>query len=201
MRRYETIVIIDPDLSNEERDPLYEKIRELIPRLKGFLVEFDEWGTQKLAYEIKKKTRGHYFRLDYCGTGELVSEMERSFRIDDRVLKYMTVLLEKDTDVESLKKETGETEEVAEESPAKEPPAKEPPAEESPAKEPPAEEPPAEEPPAEEPPAEEPPAEEEPAEEEPAEAPPEDSESPEPETTDDKTTPQPEDSVEHKEEV
>ncbi|MDM8550144.1 30S ribosomal protein S6 [Desulfobacterales bacterium HSG2] len=114
MRRYETIVIIDPDLSNEERDPLYEKIRELIPRLKGFLVEFDEWGTQKLAYEIKKKTRGHYFRLDYCGTGDLVSEMERSFRIDDRVLKYMTVLLEKDTDVESFKKET----EVAEEPPA-----------------------------------------------------------------------------------
>ena len=105
MRRYETIVIIDPDLSEEARDPLFEKIKDLISRQEGFLIVSDEWGTQKLAYEIRKKVRGHYVRLDYCGTGALVSELERSFRIDDRILKYMTVLLEKDVDVESFKQE------------------------------------------------------------------------------------------------
>lgn len=105
MRRYETITIIDPDLSEENRLPFFERIRDLIPQNGGFLVGLDEWGNKKLAYEIKKKSRGYYIRLDYCGTGALVDEMERSFRIDERVLKYMTVVLDKDADTESIKEE------------------------------------------------------------------------------------------------
>lgn len=105
MRRYETIFIIDPDLSEEERSPLFERLKDLFPQHNGLLVLVDEWGTRKLAYEIKKKARGYYVRLDYCGTGTLVNEIERFFRIDDRVLKYMTVLLEKDVDIESVKEE------------------------------------------------------------------------------------------------
>ena len=110
MRRYETIFIVDPDLSDEERSPLFERLKPLFPQLDGFLVMVDEWGTKKLAYEIKKKNRGYYVRLDYCGTGTLVNEIERFFRIDDRVLKYMTVLLEEDVDLESLKAELAEAE-------------------------------------------------------------------------------------------
>ncbi|MBU0698809.1 MAG: 30S ribosomal protein S6 [Proteobacteria bacterium] len=103
MRRYETIFIVDPDLSGEEHAPLFERLKLLFPQMGGFLVSIDEWGLRKLAYEIKKKTRGHYVRLDYCGTGTLVNEIERFFRIDDRVLKYLTVLIEEDVDLESLK--------------------------------------------------------------------------------------------------
>jgi small subunit ribosomal protein S6 len=105
MRRYETITIVDPDLSEEDRLPLYGRIKDLIPQNGGFLVALDEWGNKKLAYEIKKKPRGYYIRLDYCGTGALVDEMERFFRIDDRVLKYMTIVLDKAADTESLKEE------------------------------------------------------------------------------------------------
>lgn len=105
MRRYETITIIDPDLSEEERKPVLDRISELIPQQDGFLVMIDEWGSKKLAYDIKRKPRGYYVRFDFCGTGTLVDEMERFFRIDDRVLKYMTVLLEKDADIESIKEE------------------------------------------------------------------------------------------------
>jgi small subunit ribosomal protein S6 len=110
MRRYETIFIVDPDLSDEERSPLFERLKPLFPQLDGFLVMVDEWGTKNLAYEIKKKKRGYYVRLDYCGTGPLVNEIERFFRIDDRVLKYMTVLLEEDVDLESLKAELARAE-------------------------------------------------------------------------------------------
>ena len=102
MRRYETIVIVDPDLGEEQRGPVFDRIRELIPQKGGLLVAFDEWGGRKLAYEIKKKQRGYFVRVDYCGGGDLVSEMERQFRIDDRVMKYMTVLLEKEADIESI---------------------------------------------------------------------------------------------------
>ena len=102
MRRYETIVIVDPDLGEEERGTVFDKIRELIPQTGGLLVEFDEWGGRKMAYEIKKKQRGYYVCINYCGGGDLVSEMERQFRIDDRVMKYMTVLLDKEADMERI---------------------------------------------------------------------------------------------------
>ena len=110
MRRYETIFIIDPDLSEEGRAPLFDRLKDLFPQHNGLLVVIDEWGAKKLAYEIKKKARGYYVRLDYCGTGVLVNEIERFFRIDDRVLKYMTVLLEKDVDIESVKEEMAKAE-------------------------------------------------------------------------------------------
>ena len=110
MRRYETIVIIDPKLSNEQRLPIFEKLKDLIVQQGGFLVIVDEWGDKRLAYEIKKRSHGYYVRLDFCGTGALVNEIERFFRIDDRILKYMTVLLDKDADVERIKEQMAEAE-------------------------------------------------------------------------------------------
>jgi small subunit ribosomal protein S6 len=114
MRRYETIVIVDPDLGEEQRGVVFDRIRELIPQKGGLLVEFDEWGGRKLAYEIKKKQRGYYVRIDYCGGGDLVSEMERQFRIDDRVMKYMTVLLDTDADMERIQETMTQAEQEAE---------------------------------------------------------------------------------------
>ncbi len=105
MRRYETFVIIDPDISQEDRDPVVERVNELITQMDGFLVFEDVWGERKLAYEIRKKTRGDYVRFDYCGSASLVNEIERFFRIDDRALKYMTVVLDKDVDLEKVKEE------------------------------------------------------------------------------------------------
>lgn len=105
MRRYETFFIADPDISEEERGQLFEKTKDLISQQEGFLVMFDDWGIKKLAYEIKKKNRGHYIRLDYGGDGALVAEMERSFRIDDRVMKFMTILLEESVNLDDLKEE------------------------------------------------------------------------------------------------
>jgi small subunit ribosomal protein S6 len=110
MRRYETIAILDPELSEEGRAPVFDRLTQLIPEQNGFLVKLDEWGARKLAYDIKKKSRGYYVCVDLCGDGALVSEMERFFRIDDRVLKYMTVVLDKDVDLEALKAEIAEAE-------------------------------------------------------------------------------------------
>jgi small subunit ribosomal protein S6 len=78
--------------------------------LGGFLVERDVWGQRRLAYEINKKMRGYYTRFDFCGTGAVVDEVERFFRIDDRVMKFMTVLLDKQTDVEALKAQMAQVE-------------------------------------------------------------------------------------------
>jgi small subunit ribosomal protein S6 len=126
MRRYETIVIVDPDLGEEQREGVFDKIRELIPQKGGLLVEFDEWGGRKLAYEIKKKQRGYYVRIDYCGGGDLVSEMERQFRIDDRVMKYMTILLDTEADMERIQEAMTQAEQEAEAAAAASKPAESP---------------------------------------------------------------------------
>ena len=134
MRRYETIIIIDPDLSAEGREPVLERVKDVIAQQGGYLAFIDDWGTRKLAYEIKKKERGYYVRFDFCGTGAVVDEIERFFRIDDRVLKYMTVLLDKTAEIEKIKEEVAAAESKADvpEEPAK-PAETEPPAEAKPA--------------------------------------------------------------------
>ena len=114
MRRYETIIIADPDLSAEQRDPLLQRVSDVVKEGDGYLALTDEWGARKLAYEIKKKNRGYYIRFDFCGTGAVVNEMERFFRIDDRVLKYMTVLLDKAADIEKVKEEIATAQSIAE---------------------------------------------------------------------------------------
>lgn len=108
MRRYETIVILDPDLSKEAEAPFFDRINDLMPQFKGELIEKDDWGTRKLAYDIKKKSRGHYVRFDFCGDGALVQEMERFCKIDDRVLKFMTVLLADNTTPDAVRAELAE---------------------------------------------------------------------------------------------
>jgi small subunit ribosomal protein S6 len=114
MRRYETIIIADPDLSAEQRDPVLQRVGDVVKQGDGYLAFTDEWGARKLAYEIKKKDRGYYIRFDFCASGAVVNEMERFFRIDDRVLKYMTVLLDKTADIEKIKEEVAAAQSKAE---------------------------------------------------------------------------------------
>jgi small subunit ribosomal protein S6 len=121
MRRYETMVILEPDLPEERRKPVLERVEDTIQKDEGFLIEFDDWGNRKMAYEIKRKGRGHYIRIDYCGTGDTVREMERFFRIDDRVMRFLTVLLEEEPDVAAIQEAMkAESERQAEEAEAAE---------------------------------------------------------------------------------
>ena len=105
MRRYETIVIVDPDVPEDERNSRCDKLKDVILQKNGSLIELEEWGIKRLAYTIRKKIRGYYFRLDYCGTGVVVDELERFFRINDRFLKFMTIMLADDADVEKIREE------------------------------------------------------------------------------------------------
>ena len=120
MRKYETVFISDPDLSEQSRSDLFDKVRNIIANEKGLLLNFDEWGNKKLAYEIKKKLRGHYVCATYGGNGDLVKELERNFRLTDDVLKFMTIVLSEDTTPEALKKEIQDAD-VQDEDAAEEP--------------------------------------------------------------------------------
>jgi small subunit ribosomal protein S6 len=101
-------------LSQDQREQVIHRVEELIDQMDGFLVFTDDWGERKLAYDIKKRSRGYYVRFDYTGLSPLVNEIERFFRIDDRALKYMTVLLDKVVDLEKIKAEKAEAASKAE---------------------------------------------------------------------------------------
>jgi small subunit ribosomal protein S6 len=105
MRRYETVFIMNPELSGDQHQLLFDKLNGLVPEDQGTLVKLDEWGHKRLAYEIKKHTRGYYVLMDFCGDGALVQEIERNLRLDDRVLKYVTVLKDEAVDLEAVKAE------------------------------------------------------------------------------------------------
>lgn len=93
MRRYETIYILKPSLGENEINSVIENTNKIITDDEGTIISLNRWGMKKLAYLIKKESQGYYVFCDYAGTPEAVSEMERKFRIDDAVLKFMTVKL------------------------------------------------------------------------------------------------------------
>ncbi len=108
MRKYETVFISDPDIQDQTRTDLFDKVKNIIAKENGYLIDFDDWGNKKLSYEIKKKLRGHYVCVTYGGSGELVKELERNMRLSDDVMKFMTILLSKNVTLEQLEKEAEE---------------------------------------------------------------------------------------------
>jgi small subunit ribosomal protein S6 len=94
MRRYETIVILKPSLGEAENQAIIDLATGTIEQFDGSIVKIDKWGLRKTAYPIKKDTQGYYVYLQYAGLPAAVNEIERVFRIDDKVLKYLTVKLQ-----------------------------------------------------------------------------------------------------------
>jgi small subunit ribosomal protein S6 len=110
MNRYESIFILKPDLVEEEEQKAVEKYRGLIESQKGGVIQVDQWGKRRLAYPVKKQGKGIYILVDFYAPGTVVQELERNYKIDEAVLKYLTVKVKEDFDPESLKEEAKKTE-------------------------------------------------------------------------------------------
>ncbi len=98
MRMYETIFIVKPDLGEEETKGLSAKVQEVITGMKGDFKRLEDWGARKLAYSINKFARGRYYYLRFDGDAALIAELERRLRLDDKVLRYQSVKLEKEAE-------------------------------------------------------------------------------------------------------
>jgi len=96
-RMYETIYIVKPDLNDEENKALTTRINEVIEKMNGDVRKLEDWGVRKLAYPINKVARGRYMYLRSDGDAALIAELERRLRLDERVIRYQTVKLDKDT--------------------------------------------------------------------------------------------------------
>lgn len=93
-RKYETIFILDPDLEEAVAQSAIEKIKGIVTQGNGDILKVEDWGKRKLAYEVKKKSKGHYILLHFSGTPALLSELERNFRVMDAVIKFQSVRLD-----------------------------------------------------------------------------------------------------------
>src|ERR1700754_1885984 len=90
-REYETIYVLKPDAGKEASERISDRVRDVIAKQRGALTRVENWGFRKLAYPVRKHSRGVYVYLKYLGDGTLVSELERNLRLQDHVLKFQSV--------------------------------------------------------------------------------------------------------------
>lgn len=90
MIRYESVWVVNGDLPDEEVKAAIDKFTRIISTQGGMLVGLDDWGRRKLAFKIKGVTRGYYVLADFAGEPATVKELERNYRIDDRIIRYLT---------------------------------------------------------------------------------------------------------------
>jgi small subunit ribosomal protein S6 len=102
---YETTYITRSEMADEALKALQEKLAAVITSFSGEIVLTEDWGRRKLAYPIQKETRGHYTYLVYSGQGEIVQEMERNLRMNDQVLRFLSVNLKTEFEAEAFRKE------------------------------------------------------------------------------------------------
>ena len=95
MKTYQTIVVIDSLLKSEEIDAIVEKILRIINNNGGKVINVDRWEKKRLAYEIKKRQYGYYVEIDFEAPGDLVKILERDYRLDENILRYLTIVLGK----------------------------------------------------------------------------------------------------------
>jgi small subunit ribosomal protein S6 len=93
-RKYEVFFIVDPDLPDSDLKSLETRLKEVVNREGGSVLSYNSWGKKKLAYPVKKRTRGHYFLMEFVGGSDLPQELERNLKIDERVLRFITVKLD-----------------------------------------------------------------------------------------------------------
>ena len=105
MRRYESVWVVNGDLPDEEVKSAIDKFSQIISSQGGTLVGLDEWGRRKLAYKIQGTIRGYYVLADFAGTSETVKELERNYRIDDRIIRYLTTKKSDKVNLEALQAE------------------------------------------------------------------------------------------------
>lgn len=116
MNHYETIYIVNPTLEDDSLKEAIDKFSDLIKKLKGSIVKVNEWGKRKLAYDVKRFDKGSYVVLDFCALPKMVTELERNLKLDDRILKYITVKIDENIDPKDLVSKEKEIQHTMEES-------------------------------------------------------------------------------------
>ncbi|MDW8157421.1 MAG: 30S ribosomal protein S6 [Bacteroidia bacterium] len=95
LRNYETTYIITPELSQEECNAVIDKFKNLLLDSGGEIINQEIWGFRKLAYPINKKQSGFYVYTEFRAEPNFIARLEREYEYDDRIIRYLTVALDK----------------------------------------------------------------------------------------------------------
>ncbi|MFC3196949.1 30S ribosomal protein S6 [Parapedobacter deserti] len=107
MQQYETVIILTPLLSEDVSKEAIAKFRDILKEGGAEIVHEDNWGLKKLAYPIEKKTTGFYHLIEFKAPGELISKLEIEYKRDERVMRFLTVRLDKHAIAYNEKKRSG----------------------------------------------------------------------------------------------
>ncbi|WP_417916943.1 30S ribosomal protein S6 [Candidatus Electronema sp. JC] len=105
MRHYETTWIMRPSLGEAQFAEIIDRTAAIITGDGGTVIDIARWGIKKLAYDIKKESQGCYVCMNFAAPGATIKELERIFRIDDRLLRYLTVKLADAIDAAGIEQE------------------------------------------------------------------------------------------------
>jgi len=132
---YETIFIVNPDVSQENTESITDNFVERIEKAGGRIVKREYWGSRPLAYSIAKRKRGHYVLLVTDGEPQAIEALEHAIRLDERIMRFLTTKLRELSDEPSPLLRRRSTSAAKEETPAEEAPVTEKAATEETAKE------------------------------------------------------------------
>jgi small subunit ribosomal protein S6 len=102
LRKYETLFVVQPDLPEDQLTAIKTKTQSVLTGHGGHEIVYQDWGKRKLAYPIKKFQKGNYLYYRYLGDGKAVAEIERSLRVNDVVLRYISVVLTEEVKLEGF---------------------------------------------------------------------------------------------------
>lgn len=103
MRQYETLFITTQDYQNQLFTTLWKKLEKIITKDEGKVVNFQNFGKKKLAYPIKKTTRGSFYNFNFVSAPEAVREIENLLNLEENILRYQTNVVNREVDLTTLK--------------------------------------------------------------------------------------------------
>ncbi len=107
-RTYEVMYIVNPETEADKIEKLNEAVGKLIEKEGGTVVRMDNVGLRNLAYPIQKKNEGHYVLFEVDGTGQEIMELERRMRVNDLIMRYITVRVDEERKTATKRREKRE---------------------------------------------------------------------------------------------
>lgn len=95
LRQYETTFIVNASLDDVQVDGVISRVQETITKNGGTVSSLNKWGRKRLAYSINKRTNGFYVNIEFEAAGTLLTPLERTFQLDEMILRHLTVVLDK----------------------------------------------------------------------------------------------------------
>ncbi len=121
LKNYETVFIMTPVLSDEQMKEAVGKFQKILKDKGAEIIHEDHWGLRKLAYPIQKKTSGFYHLIEFKAEGSLINDYEVAFKRDERILRFLTVSLDKHAVTYNEKKRVNKAASTADEVTTSEP--------------------------------------------------------------------------------